>query len=171
MHAHPRIELDVAFDDRRTDIVGEGFDLAVRIGKLADSSLIARKLAPIRAVVVASPDYLARAGEPQRPRDLSQHDMLVYTNVALANEWHFERGGRHEIERGKCRSRTNSANAAAAAEAGLGIAACAFIAAPRASAVRFLRPCSWTGRYAKAALCSQNARRGRQRTCPRHYRL
>ena len=71
---HPRLEISTSYSDRLVDLVGEGFDAAVRLGNLADSSLIARRIAPVRAVLVASPAYLARrrhaadAGRPRRPR-------------------------------------------------------------------------------------------------------
>ena len=66
--AHPRVELDVSFDDRTVDLVGGGFDVGVRLGSLADSSLVARKLAPMRRVLLASPGFLARHGTPSRNR-------------------------------------------------------------------------------------------------------
>lgn len=120
---YPRVELDISLDDRRVDLVGEGFDLAVRIGVLADSSLIARKLAPIRRVVVASPAYLKQHGRPRKPGDLSRHALLLYTNVRPSDDWCFRSAGRKVSVRGNSRLRTNSDKMLlATAEAGLGVA-------------------------------------------------
>jgi DNA-binding transcriptional LysR family regulator len=74
---HPRLEIDASFNDRRVDLIAERFDAAIRIGALRDSSLIARRLAPVRSVLVASPDYLARRGRPQTPQDLLAHDFVM----------------------------------------------------------------------------------------------
>jgi DNA-binding transcriptional LysR family regulator len=76
-------------NDRFIDLVDEGFDVAVRIGALADSSLVARRLAPIRRAVCASPAYLAARGVPATPDELAAHDCLGYSNVSLAHEWRF----------------------------------------------------------------------------------
>ncbi len=67
LQAHPQIEFDLDFNDREVDLIQEGFDLAIRIAKLPDSSLIARRLAPIQTVICASPSYLERMGTPQTP--------------------------------------------------------------------------------------------------------
>src|SRR3546814_12605143 len=84
---HPKVELDISLDDRTVDLVGGGFDLAVRIGTLADSSLIARRIAPLRAAVLASPDYLAERGRPEHPRDLADPALLFYATPARRNQW------------------------------------------------------------------------------------
>lgn len=76
--AHPHVGLELAFEDRRIDLVAEGFHLAVRIGPLLDSSLLARRLGTTRALTVASPAYLARRGTPEHPRELAAHDVLRY---------------------------------------------------------------------------------------------
>lgn len=89
---NPELTIDLALNDRVTDIVGEGFDMALRIGDLEDSSLIARKLAPIRRVLCASPAYLARRGTPAHPDDLADHDCLIYSNAANAALWRFASG-------------------------------------------------------------------------------
>lgn len=83
----PQITIDAVMNDRFVDLVQEGYDLALRIGNLRDSSLIARRVAPCRAVVCASPDYLARRGRPERPEDLKGHDCLLYTNNQQPREW------------------------------------------------------------------------------------
>lgn len=86
---HPDVELDLAFNDRRVDLVDEGFDLAIRIGELDDSSLIARRLATTTQVVCASPLYLERHGEPTTPTDLLDHRCLVYTLRSDPTGWPY----------------------------------------------------------------------------------
>jgi DNA-binding transcriptional LysR family regulator len=86
---YPEVEVDVTLNDRFVDLVDEGFDVAVRIGSLADSSLVARKMAPIRRVVCASPAYLKARGVPKSPGDLKNHDCLCNSNVTQAREWRF----------------------------------------------------------------------------------
>jgi len=88
---YPEVEIDLTMNDRYVDLVEEGVDLAVRLGRLGDSSLIARKLAPIRRVVCGSPDYFKKHGVPQTPEDLKQHVCLCYSNLAVADEWRFLR--------------------------------------------------------------------------------
>jgi DNA-binding transcriptional LysR family regulator len=85
----PELEIDVAMNDRFVDLVEEGFDVAVRIGALQDSSLIVRRLAPIRRVICASPAYLAAHGAPATPQDLRHHQCLLNTNLAPGREWRF----------------------------------------------------------------------------------
>ncbi len=87
---HPQIEFDLDFNDRKIDLIQEGFDLAIRIAKLPDSSLIARRLAPIQAVMCASPDYLDRMGTPIVPEDLLKHHCLVYNLLRDFATWHFQ---------------------------------------------------------------------------------
>jgi DNA-binding transcriptional LysR family regulator len=86
---HSEVSVELTMNDRFVDLVDEGFDIAVRIGSLADSSLVARRLAPIRRVVCASPDYLAARGTPTSPDDLQTHDCIGYTAVAQPQEWRF----------------------------------------------------------------------------------
>ena len=85
------VTIDLVMNDRFVDLVDEGFDVAVRIGGMADSSLIAKRLGPIRLAVCASPDYLKRRGVPQTPDDLRQHDCLRSTTMQTAHEWTFRR--------------------------------------------------------------------------------
>lgn len=89
---HPDLLIEIELNDRLVDIVAEGFDLAIRIGRLKDSSLIARKLAPIRRIICASPTYLARHGEPRRPEDLHDHECLSYSNTPSSELWSFVSG-------------------------------------------------------------------------------
>jgi DNA-binding transcriptional LysR family regulator len=85
---YPEIELEMGFTDRHVDLVEEGWDLAVRIGRLADSSLIVRRLAPVRRLAAASPAYLERRGTPRHPEDLSGHDCLTHGG-RVQSEWRF----------------------------------------------------------------------------------
>ena len=135
--AYPRVELDISFEDRTVDLVGGGFDLAVRIGALEDSALVARRIAPVRRVLIGSPDYLARRGTPAHPRDLAAHDALVYGT----EQWRFRVGNRWETARLQPRMRAdNGEMLRAAAEAGLGLCLLpTFIASP-ALAARTLIP-------------------------------
>lgn len=89
LECYPELRIDMDLNDRYVDLIEEGFDLAIRIGRLRDSSLIARRLAPSRQAVVASPAYFARHGRPASPEDLTAHNCLVYTNVPLAEQWQF----------------------------------------------------------------------------------
>lgn len=90
MRAHPKVDFDLDFSDRRIDLLEEGFDLAVRIGVLADSSLVARKLCRIDQVVAAAPSFWDQHGVPQSPDDLTDLACLRYSNLpnpALVNFW------------------------------------------------------------------------------------
>jgi len=87
----PRIQLALSLSDRNVNLVEEGFDLAVRIAELEDSSLTARKLAPNRRLVCASPEYLERYGTPRSPDDLAQHNCLTTTEFAMT--WEYRHPG------------------------------------------------------------------------------
>jgi len=87
---HPRVSLEVTLADRVIDLVEEGYDLAVRIGQLPGSSLIARKLATTRLVLCASPQYLAHAGTPSHPDELAEHAALAYSYFDRGDHWPFE---------------------------------------------------------------------------------
>jgi len=119
---HPKVELDVSLEDKTVDLVGGGYDLAVRIGNLQDSALVARRIAPVRAVVLASPDYLAERGRPTHPRDLNDHDLLTYANAPSGQQWRFKIGNKVEFVRGRTRLRAdNGEMLREAACAGLGV--------------------------------------------------
>ena len=132
--AFPDIQLDVSFSDRVVSVVDEGFDVAIRIGKPQDSSLIARKLCDARIVVVASPDYIARKGAPASPEALAGHDCIVDTNFRDPGRWSFRPAGAQEPSAVMVTGRLNFSNGEtclAAAQAGLGVArAPSFIAGP-----------------------------------------
>jgi DNA-binding transcriptional LysR family regulator len=87
--AHPDLRTDWVLGDRPVDLVEEGVDLAIRIGRVTDQGLIARRIGQMRRVTVARPDYFARAGRPTHPQDLTGHDCIVYTGLATVDEWHF----------------------------------------------------------------------------------
>ncbi|MFC1773704.1 LysR family transcriptional regulator [Pseudomonadota bacterium] len=84
---HPRVQISLSLSDRFIDVVAEGFDLVLRIAALEDSSLIARKIAPCKRVLCASPGYLKQNGIPQVPQDLATHDCLVYSNDLKPDTW------------------------------------------------------------------------------------
>lgn len=86
---YPQVQVDMTMTDRRIDIVEEGFDIAIRIGALADSSLVARTLATSRRVVCGAPAYLASHGIPQAPNELAGHNCLGHGSIRNAEEWRF----------------------------------------------------------------------------------
>lgn len=89
MERYPEVQVDMDVSDRFVDLVEEGYDVAVRIGRLKDSSLVARRICPIRMVVCASPAYLDRRGTPKTPAELAEHDCLLYTNSQSFDQWGF----------------------------------------------------------------------------------
>ncbi|ODT85579.1 LysR family transcriptional regulator [Phenylobacterium sp. SCN 70-31] len=116
------VSLDVSFSDRMVNLVEEGFDVAVRIGHLTDSSLVARKLAAVRLVTCASPDYLAAAGTPMALEDLGGHEAILDTNGRDPTVWRFGAGAQVRDVRVQGRLRFNGAEACVeAAVAGFGI--------------------------------------------------
>jgi DNA-binding transcriptional LysR family regulator len=124
MQLHTDVEIALELDDRNVDLVGEGFDLAVRVGQLQDSSLIARKLAEVNFATCASPDYLAKYGEPKHPSELSAHQVLHYSNVQIGDQWFYYQSGKRITPRMKYRlSANNGELLARAASHGLGICA------------------------------------------------
>jgi DNA-binding transcriptional LysR family regulator len=86
---YPDVAVDLHLSDAQTDLIGEGFDAALRIAAMEDSSLVARLIVPVRRFVVASPSYIARYGLPQHPRDLGAHRCLSYLNRNRRDTWHF----------------------------------------------------------------------------------
>lgn len=121
--AHPGLRGDLSLNDRVVDVVEEGFDLAVRIGRLPDSMLIARRLAVARLAVIASPAYLARHGWPRQPDDLAGHNCLTYAYAASRDEWRFagKEESRAVVVQGSLRANNGDALREAVI-AGLGIA-------------------------------------------------
>lgn len=121
--AYPDIQLDVSFTDRVVSLVDEGFDLAIRVGNPADSSLIARKLCDIRLAVAAAPSYLAARGEPRHPADLAGHDCLLDSNFRDPHTWRFtdRDGAALSVPVSGRLQFSNGEACLTAAEAGLGI--------------------------------------------------
>jgi len=89
LNQYPDLRVDLTLADRFVDLVDEGIDVAIRIGRLSDSSLIARKLGATRRIVCAAPDYLKAHGTPAHPRDLTDHTCLRYTLLEAGSEWSF----------------------------------------------------------------------------------
>jgi DNA-binding transcriptional LysR family regulator len=87
--AFPEMQVELVLNDRNLDLIDEGLDVAVRIGPLADSSLMARRVGEVRRVLVASPGYLAKRGTPKKPADLTAHDTILGGARAEASEWRF----------------------------------------------------------------------------------
>jgi DNA-binding transcriptional LysR family regulator len=117
---HPRLHVHASYSDRFVDIVGEGFDCAVRVGHLSDSNLIARRIAPIHGKLVASPEYVSEHGAPETPDQLLAHESLMQG----AETWTFIDGDKTIPVHPQGRFKADNGMAlAAAAVAGLGIAA------------------------------------------------
>jgi DNA-binding transcriptional LysR family regulator len=93
MAAYPELKIEITLNDRFIDPIEEGVDVTIRIAVLADSSLIARKLAPARRVLVASPSYLKAHGEPKLPEDLASHIGLSYGHSTTMQHWTLAKGG------------------------------------------------------------------------------
>ncbi len=91
---HPRISIDIDLSDRTVDLIEENIDLAIRIGELADSTLIARKLARVHFAICASPEYLESHGEPTHPSQLAAHRVLVYSNIPPGRQWSYQEAGK-----------------------------------------------------------------------------
>jgi DNA-binding transcriptional LysR family regulator len=121
--AHPKVEIELELSDGYIDLIGGGYDLAIRIGELPDSTLKARLLANSRRVVVAAPSYFAKHGRPQRPEDLIHHECIVRTAAHDGNAWPFKVNGRVKTVKVAGRVRASSALAVnETAAQGLGIA-------------------------------------------------
>jgi DNA-binding transcriptional LysR family regulator len=125
---NPRLEISASYSDRLVDLVGEGFDAAIRLGNLRDSSLIARRISAVGAVLVASPAYLARAGTPRAPADLVRHEAVPHGEQV----WEFRRGAKAFSYRPRGRFTADSGVAElAGVVAGLGVAVIpTFLAGP-----------------------------------------
>ena len=105
---HPDIRIEVDLNDRRLDLIEENIDLAIRVGELEDSTLIARKLANVHFAVCASPEYLRVYGEPRHPAELTQHEVLVYSNVAVGRQWFYQLDGKQVSPRMSYRLSANN---------------------------------------------------------------
>lgn len=122
MDRHPGLAVELVLNDRIVDLVEEGYDVALRIAQLADSTLIARRLAPVRRILAASPAYLARHGTPATPRDLQDHVCLGYSLSTGGTVWTLQ--GTDGVYQHRYHPRmiaNNGESLAAMAAAGLGI--------------------------------------------------
>ena len=142
MQEHAEISIDLSFDDRYVNLVEQGVDVALRMGRLADSSLGSRYLGVNPWLAAASPDYLARRGEPSTPADLARHACLVYSSVQGDDRWQFSDalGASISVQvQGPLRSNNLSA-VLAAARAGQGVAVLPWYVAREAVAEGSMRP-------------------------------
>ena len=105
---HPGIKIEVDLNDRRQDLIEENIDLAIRVGELEDSTMIARKLANVHFAVCASPEYLRVHGEPRHPAEVAEHEVLVYSNVAVGRQWFYQRDGKQVSPRMSYRLSANN---------------------------------------------------------------
>lgn len=97
LDAHPETAVELRLSDRYLDLIDEQLDVAVRIGALADSSLVARKVGEVRRVLVAAPAYLARAGAPLTPADVASHRTVLTSDRPQGAEWRFRRADGREL--------------------------------------------------------------------------
>lgn len=119
---HPQVRLEVRFDDRYVDIIGEGYDAAVRVGVMRSSTLVSRKIAGRRSLLCAAPDYLKRRGTPRNPDQLAKHDCIGFTGHSFWPDWPLQKGGTRKTIKplGPLVTDNSEANLSAAI-AGLGI--------------------------------------------------
>ncbi len=142
MREHPDISIDLSFDDRYVNLVEQGIDIALRMGRLSDSSLGARYLGINPWLVAGSAEYLARAGTPQAPADLGRHACLIYSSVQGDDRWQFTDAQGQRISapvQGPLRSNSLS-TVLAAARAGHGLAALPWYVARESVANGSIRP-------------------------------
>lgn len=129
----PEIELDVSFSDRVVNLVDEGFDMAVRVGRPRDSSMITRKLCDVRLITVAAPDWLELHGAPDTPQAVATLPCIIDTNYRDPGRWPFRQDGQAVAVPVSGRLRFSNAEAClSAAEAGLGLACVPSFVAARA---------------------------------------
>ncbi len=123
LERHPELSVELCIEDDVVDMVQQGLDLAIRVGDIADGSLVARKIGSTTAHTIASEDYLRRRGEPAHPTDLAAHDCLVFTRVDTPLEWVFQGADGHVSVTISGRFRSNGIEAVlAAVMSGLGVA-------------------------------------------------
>lgn len=122
LKAHPRLDVRLALDDRNVEMIDAGIDVAVRIGSLPDSSLVATRAGSIRSLTCASPDYLRERGSPARPEHLASHDCITFSLLASPERWSFPSGRGTRSVAVRSRLAVTTAEAAIdAAAAGLGV--------------------------------------------------
>jgi DNA-binding transcriptional LysR family regulator len=143
---NPKIDIEATLDERVVNIVEEGFDVAIRVRRLEDSSLRAKNLVLARMVVCAAPAYLDKRSAPQQTSDLESHDCLVYDHLARHGVWSFERDGAQVDVRVRGRLRGNNGDILLqAAVDGLGVFLAPTFIAPEALRSGALVPilCAW----------------------------
>lgn len=123
LHQHPALDVDIVLDDRNIDLIEQGIDLALRMGRLADTSLTARKIGEGPRLVLATPEYLAHAGMPQSPGELADHQVVIHELGQGDTPWTFHRAGTQVTVSTHGRLRTNAAEGVREGVlAGLGLA-------------------------------------------------
>lgn len=123
--AHPQLDMEVVLDDRNIDLVQEGIDVALRMGELQESALVARRIGQGRRLVVGTKAYFEKAGVPATPADIASHHAIVYAQPGGGDMWMFRRGARETSIKVTSRLRLSAAEgvrAAVLADAGLAIA-------------------------------------------------
>ncbi|MGB1876933.1 MAG: LysR substrate-binding domain-containing protein [Rhodospirillaceae bacterium] len=127
LESHPEITVDLTLDERMVDIIAEGFDVAIRVGELADSSLIGRRIAFYPYYICASTAYLAEYGTPNTPQDLLDHRCIINTRINPSNQWQFSINGQKSQVTVPSTVRVNTARSTATlVKAGQGIGLCLY---------------------------------------------
>jgi len=127
MQQYPEIMIDLVLDERRVDIIDEGFDMAIRLDELRDSSLIARKIMAFPYMVCASPDYLKNHGTPETPGNLINHRCIINAPISPTGQWQFLIEGQKKLITVPQSARVNTARATTTlARAGIGIGLCLY---------------------------------------------
>jgi DNA-binding transcriptional LysR family regulator len=142
MREHPGVTIDLSFDDRYVNLVEQGVDIALRMGRLADSSLGARYLGTNPWTMIAAPSYLRARGTPRAPAELAKHACLVYSSVQGDDRWSMTSSGGEEISvpvKGPLRS-NNLSTLLAAARAGMGVAMLPWYVARESVAEKVVQP-------------------------------
>lgn len=122
MKQYPDVKVDILVTDRRVDLLEEGLDMAIRIGSLSESGLVARKFASDRVVICGSPEYLRQHGTPKTPAELAQHNCLTYSYAATGDEWKMEGpDGHHTVKVSGSLRATNGDLVKLAALGGVGL--------------------------------------------------
>lgn len=96
MAQHPGLQIEAILDDRNVDLIEEGIDMALRIGKLADSAHVAHRIGQTRRAIIGSREYFAKAGKPRKPADLAKHESVIYLQGGGGEEWTFSKGNKRE---------------------------------------------------------------------------
>ncbi|MFT5720477.1 MAG: DNA-binding transcriptional LysR family regulator [Motiliproteus sp.] len=117
LQRYPDVSIDINYQDLKINLVEDGFDIAIRIGALSDSSLVAVPLMKQRLICCASPAYLQQQGLPKHPTELRQHNCLTYSHSATNNDWHFSKAGESYAIKASGRLNANNGHAMAAVAA------------------------------------------------------